>query len=81
MARVKRVRINAEGFLYLLTTAKMAKVDIEGVPEGSRFRGWVIEPSTNHLSVFIEHESFPEIEPACEVPELQITMRLLEDFT
>lgn len=60
-ARVKRVVIVPEILFHIFGTGTSWLVE-RGIPIGSRVRGVTHDPYANTINVFVEHESFPEIE-------------------
>lgn len=48
------------------TAWKVAK----GIPEGAQLRGFTIDPNSNVLYLFVEHESFTPVDPYSVAPLL-----------
>lgn len=48
---------------------------VEGLPEGSQFRGFAHDWSTNCVNLFVEHESFEEVAEgkSCPIQDVKIT--------
>ena len=65
-ARVKRVAINPEVLFHIMETGTGWRVT-KGIPAEARFRGVTIDPHTQIIHLFIEHESFEEVEIDREV--------------
>jgi hypothetical protein len=61
--------INPEAFLHIMQTDTAWRVS-EGIPKGSRLRGFCLDPYTQSLHLFVEHESFPEIDVNSVAPVL-----------
>jgi len=53
--------INPEMFLHIMANNTAWRVS-RGVPKGSRLSNTVMDPHTGNLVIFIEHESFEEID-------------------
>lgn len=64
--RLKRITINPEAFLHIMADNTAWRV-AQGVPKGARLTNTVMDPHTGNLVIFIEHESFEEIELAKDV--------------
>jgi len=72
--RVKRILVTPWILTRIFVTGEV-HLAVDGIPADYQFRGFTIDPTTNCISLFIEHPSF-ELTPYSEVtPEMQITMR------
>jgi hypothetical protein len=60
-ARVKRLEISPEAFLYIMCSETAWRVS-KGLPKGSKMRGFTMDPYTQKMILFVEHESFPEVD-------------------
>lgn len=69
-ARVKRMLINPEAFFHIMQDNTSWKVS-KGIPAGARLRGFTLDPYTQALHLFVEHESFPAIEVGTVAPVLE----------
>ena len=67
MDRIKRLSIDSGLFMGLFQNGMITEV-VSGIPEDAQFRGFCHDYTSNTLSVFIEHESYPEVEPG-NIPE------------
>jgi hypothetical protein len=68
-ARVKRMLINPDAFFYIMQSGTSWKVS-KGIPPGARLRGFCLDPYTQALHLFVEHESFPPVEVGTVAPVL-----------
>ncbi len=68
--RVKRVAIAPDALIRFMNNGMSWKT-IKGVPAGTRVRGFTIDPATQVLQLFIEHDSFEEISPYTLAPLLE----------
>lgn len=73
-ARVKRIVVNPEAFLHILQYETAWRVH-KGVPKDARLRGAVIDPYTQNINLFIEHDSFPELDLNKVAPILETEFR------
>lgn len=71
-ARIKRIKISPEAFLHIMETNTAWRVH-EGVPKGSKVRGFCLDPYTSELNLFVENEAFELVEIHAEVAPLLIT--------
>lgn len=69
-AKVKRVQINPEAFFFIMCNDTAWRVS-KGIPKGARLRGFTIDPYTQNLILFVEHDSFPEVPVESVVPLLE----------
>ena len=69
MARVKRLAINPEMLFHVMQEGTAWRVDT-GIPTGARMRGFTLDPYSQILHLFVEHDSFPDIDIAKEVTPL-----------
>ena len=47
------------------------KILANGIPNGAEFRGFAIDYVNNDLFIFVEHESFDEVDESSKVPTAQ----------
>jgi hypothetical protein len=73
-ARLKRVSINPEAFLHIMKNDTAWRVS-KGIPKDSRMRGFTLDPYTQALFLFIEHDSFDEIDLGTVAPLLETEFR------
>ena len=64
--RLKRLVINPAAFFHIMKTDTSWKV-FAGIPEGAELRGFTLDPATQNLNLFIEHESFEPIDATTQV--------------
>ncbi len=69
-ARVKRMLINPEAFFHIMQAQTAWRVS-KGIPKGARLRGFTLDPYTQALHLFIEHDSFPELDVGTVAPLLE----------
>jgi hypothetical protein len=69
-ARVKRMLINPEAFFHIMQSDTAWKVS-KGIPKGARLRGFTLDPYTQALHLFVEHESFPLVDTSSVAPVLE----------
>lgn len=61
VAKVKRVGVKPEAFFQIMQNNTAWRVS-KGIPKGARMRGFTLDPYTQILYLFVEHDSFPEID-------------------
>lgn len=76
-ARIKRLIINPLAFLHIMKDDTAWRVT-KGVPKDTKICGFVIDPHTNNLVLFIEHESFPEVDVNTVAPLLETEFRKIQ---
>jgi len=69
-ANVKRMLINPAAFFQIMQNGTAWKVS-KGIPKGARLRGFCLDPYTQALHLFVEHESFPAIDVNSVSPILE----------
>ena len=67
--KLKRVLITPQGLAMILTQSKQAFIVEHGLPVGTEVRGLTIDPTTNCIVLFVEHESFDAIPEHTIVPD------------
>lgn len=72
--RVKVFKISPKILPHLFRTGSFLEI-IQGMPEGSQFRGCVIDGPTNCLYVHVEHPSFDIVEEGYASPEGTIELK------
>lgn len=73
--RVRRYRFTPEAIVLMFTHGQKFLVT-NGVPAGCAFRGFTIDPTTNTIAIWLEHESFIPIPAggiAMDGPMLEFT--------
>jgi hypothetical protein len=76
-ARIKRVLINPEAFFHIMqddTAWRVAK----GIPKGARMRGFTLDPYTQCLHLFVEHDSFEEVDLHAVAPQLETMFKKIQ---
>lgn len=77
-AKVKRVKISPEAFFHIMRTDTAWRVH-KGIPSGARLRGFTIDPYTQELNLFVEHDSFEAVDVHAEVaPILETEFRKIQ---
>lgn len=69
-ARVKRVVINPQVLFHIMQVETSWLVS-KGIPDGAKMRGFTLDPYTQCLHLFVEHESFDEIDLNTVAPQLE----------
>lgn len=65
--KIKRFLISPKVLPMLFEDGLSFKVD-KGIPQGAKFKGYAHDPLTNCIVVFVEHESYKEVDENKEVP-------------
>jgi len=65
--RVKRVFVSPQVLTKIMTEGERGFCT-KGIPKDAKFRGFQFDQTRNAITLFVEHESFPEVMPY-EVPE------------
>ena len=77
-ARVKRMKISPEAFFHIMANDTCWRVE-KGIPAGARLRGFTVDPYTQELNLFIEHDSFEPVEIGSQVaPVLETRFRKVQ---
>lgn len=76
-ARIKRVQIHPDAFFHIMRENTAWRVS-KGIPMGARLRGFTIDPYTQALNLFVEHDSFEEVEVAEVCPVLLTEFRKIQ---
>lgn len=69
-ARVKRVVINPQVLFHIMQEDTAWKV-VKGIPAGAKMRGFTLDPYTQCLHLFVEHNSFDEVDLNTVAPQLE----------
>ncbi len=77
--RMKRVTVNPSLFGVFFVRGSGVKINIDGIPSDSEFRGFNHDTNRNILNFFYEHESWDLIHESEPVPELQINVTRIEE--
>ena len=76
--RIKRMMINSSMLFTIMETGTAWRVS-KGVPPGATFRGVTIDPHTQVIHLFVEHESFDEVEFDKEIsPQLETLFKKIQ---
>ena len=67
--RAKRIQISPDALIHIMKQDTAWRVS-EGIPVGARLRGLTLDPYTQILNLFVEHESFPEVDIGNVIPIL-----------
>lgn len=72
--KLKRVLLHPEAIQRLLTANGVWRV-LKGIPKDAKLRGFTTDPYTQTLYMFLEHDSFPEVDvqSVCPIIDLEIT--------
>lgn len=69
-AKIKRVQINPQVFFHIMCNDTAWRVS-KGIPKGAKMRGFTLDPYTQTLNLFVEHDSFPEVDLESVAPSLE----------
>jgi hypothetical protein len=58
--------INPEAFFHIMQNDTAWRVS-KGIPSGAKLRGFTLDPFTQSLHLFVEHDSFPAIDVYTQV--------------
>lgn len=73
-ARVRRVAISPDILVCMFETGTAWRVE-QGIPEDATLRGFTLDPYANVLNLFIEHQSFEEVEVNSVAPTLEMLFK------
>lgn len=76
-ARIKRVLINPEAFFHIMQDDTAWRVS-KGIPKGARLRGFTLDPYTQCLHLFVEHDSFDEVDVHSVAPQLETMFKKIQ---
>lgn len=69
--------INPEAFFLIMSDNTAWRVK-KGIPKGARLRGFTLDPYTQNLNLFVEHDSFEEIDAGSVAPILDSEFRKIQ---
>lgn len=73
--RIKIVKITPEVLPHILRTGTAWQI-ANGIPDGAIVKGFTLDPNTQCLNLFLEHESFDEVNVESDIaPTLEILFR------
>lgn len=72
--KVKRIRMHPESIAKILETDSIWKIT-KGIPVGSIVKGMTLDPYSQELNLFIEHESFEPVDISTVCPCLDTELR------
>ncbi len=75
--RLKRIMINPNMLFHIMETDSAWRV-VEGIPPGAKMRGFTLDPYTQILHLFVEHDSFEEIDTDTVSPQLKTSFKKLK---
>lgn len=76
-AKIKRLKISPDAFFHIMATDTAWRVH-KGIPSGARLRGFTLDPYTQELNLFIEHESFEAVDVTTVAPLLESEFRKIQ---
>lgn len=76
-ARIKRLMINPEVLFHIMETGTGWRVT-KGIPAEAKMRGFTLDPYTQTLHLFVEHESFEEVEMGEVAPQLETLFKKIQ---
>lgn len=68
-AKIKRVVISPYAFAAIMREGTSWKVS-KGIPITAKLAGFSLDPATNNLTMFMEDDSFPDVEVESQVAPL-----------
>lgn len=69
--------INPEAFFHIMADDTAWRVS-KGIPKGARLRGFTLDPYTQNLNLFVEHDSFEEVDIGEVIPVLVTEFRKIQ---
>jgi len=77
-ARIKRMMINPDMLFHIMETGTAWRVS-KGIPTGAKMRGVTLDPHTQIIHLFVEHESFEEVQLDQDVaPQLETIFKKIQ---
>lgn len=76
-AKIKRVKVHPEAFFHIMATNTAWRVH-KGIPNGAKLRGFTVDPYTQELNLFVEHESFDAVDVSTVCPILETEFRKIQ---
>lgn len=76
-AKIKRVKIHPEAFFGIMATDTAWRVH-KGIPKGAKLRGFTVDPYTQELNLFVEHDSFEAVDVGTVCPLLETEFRKIQ---
>jgi len=76
-AKVKRMEINPQAFFMIMENDTAWRV-AKGIPKGARLRGFTLDPYTQVLHLFVEHDSFPLVDLDTLIPKLETFFKKIQ---
>lgn len=76
-AKIQRLMINPEVLFHIMETGSAWRVT-KGIPPGAKMRGFTVDPYTQTLHLFVEHDSFPEVEIGEVAPQLETLFKKIQ---
>lgn len=76
-AKIKRVKVHPEAFFHIMATDTAWRVH-KGIPKGAKLRGFTVDPYTQELNLFVEHESFEAVDVSTVAPILETEFRKIQ---
>lgn len=75
--KAKRLAISPEVLFNVMQTNSAWRVS-KGIPKDARMRGFTLDPYTQTLFLFVEHESFPEVEVGEVLPLMETLFKKIQ---
>lgn len=69
--------INPDALFHIFETGTGWRVT-KGIPKDAKMRGFTIDPYTQILHLFVEHESFEEVPEGEVAPQLETLFKKLQ---
>lgn len=76
-AKIRRVQISPQAFFHIMRDETAWRVS-KGIPKSAELRGFTLDPYTQVLNLFVEHESFDEIDVGNIYPILETEFRKIQ---
>jgi hypothetical protein len=69
--------ISPEALFQIMETGSAWRVT-KGIPKDAKMRGFTLDPYTQTLHLFVEHESFEEVEVGDVAPKIESLFKKLQ---
>jgi hypothetical protein len=77
-ARIQRMMVNPNMLFHIMETDTAWRVS-KGIPHGAVMRGVTLDPHTQMIHLFVEHESFEEVQIDKEVaPHIETLFKKIQ---
>lgn len=76
-AKIKRLMISPQAMVNIMQQDTAWRVHV-GLPKGCKMRGFTLDPYTQQMILFVEHESFEEIDLKTVAPLFETEFRRIQ---